>query len=527
MVSAGRRVYGRSTMLQTLNAAVERFNAGDLAEAVRLATLVSGELRADQAVAAALDAIGSSAIEQALAQELAGHMMDAVLETATALVAPATACAAWGHAAALRLGADDASDALRAVCFAVEFAHDDPRVLAVFAECAARIDAPDVAAAVAIVARARSADEPLRARFDELIDRARHSRLERDAVSDDATSWTADAETWRAASPARYIFSKVMAAAGAGPTWTALYDLAFFLGARGATDLAIALLDVITWAVPDFGKVELAHDEWLQKTEQYEKMLQRRRDVMGRAMGAHYPILADADSAWTVQAGISGDIDAAMTSLKSHGFVLLKGAIDPSIIDETAAMLFTKDPDRYFVQPADDIPTDLLSRLVAPLPRLVIQRLGLVGPDGATSHGRQVLPSQKQHKDALASEYHQDALVFFQPLLNFWIALDPCGEDAPGLALLRDATRTVFPTRHRKEFSPDSGVIDDKHIQDLLQNYKETVPIIDIGDVLLFIGTVPHRTYINQNMTKGRRSIELRFVPRDWLMQPMNLGPST
>jgi hypothetical protein len=472
-------------------------------------------------VAPVLEAIGSAAIEQALAAEATGAIDDQALEAATALVAPATAAAAWLRAGAARLTSGEPEAALLAACFAVDAVPSDLSALALLAECAAQVNAPDIASAVASVVRAQAIGDALIDHLDELIATNRSSRLSEAGHGDQAMALFSDAETWRETCPARFMFGKVLAASGANPAWGGIYDLAFYVGNRGATDLAIALLDGVAQVLPDFGTIEIAHSDWLKRTGQYTAMLERRNAVMTRSLQRLVPPQPEARGPFIVAAASDGAEAAALAALRQQGFVVLKGAIDPSVIAQTAAVLFTDDPDRPFVAPCRDIPADLLGQLIAPLPRQILQSLQLEGPDDATSHGRQLLPSLDQPRDGLASEYHQDALIFFQPLLNVWIPLDPCGQDAPTLALLPDRTRRMLPTRHRDHFSMNSGLISDAAIAAILEHDQEYLPILEIGDVLMFLGSVPHRTHITPQMTKRRRSLELRFAPAQWLMQPM------
>lgn len=111
--------------------------------------------------------------------------------------------------------------------------------------------------------------------------------------------------------------------------------------------------------------------------------------------------------------------------------------------------------------------------------------------------------------------WHQDGALRFdfshhlsedQPngvldMVTCWIALTPCGVDAPGLELIATspdvliAPANLTDERVRRRFAPEEFVR----------------PQMQSGDALLFSGEVLHRTHVSSSMSKDRTSIELRF----------------
>lgn len=88
-------------------------------------------------------------------------------------------------------------------------------------------------------------------------------------------------------------------------------------------------------------------------------------------------------------------------------------------------------------------------------------------------------------------------------MVTCWVALDPCGEDAPGLEL-------VCP--------PMDGLLApsqllDQGVRALFRKDQFCRPVLEPGDALLFRGDILHRTHVSQEMTKDRTSVELRFFP--------------
>jgi hypothetical protein len=97
-----------------------------------------------------------------------------------------------------------------------------------------------------------------------------------------------------------------------------------------------------------------------------------------------------------------------------------------------------------------------------------------------------------------------------------WIALVPCGIDAPGLELVEGSPRRLL------------GLGDLDAAERLSEGTAEGTagtrirPALSAGDALVFGGAVLHRTHVTQRMTRVRTSFELRFFAR--ARQPIRLG---
>lgn len=119
-------------------------------------------------------------------------------------------------------------------------------------------------------------------------------------------------------------------------------------------------------------------------------------------------------------------------------------------------------------------------------------------------HGR---PPHGWHQDgALRFDFiaHAERPLRDEDLLvmrTCWIALTPCGDDAPGLEWV-DAPqpRLLRPG----ELQPEAVAA--RYDGALLQR-----PLLQPGDALVFDGRVLHRTHWRPAMTRARTSIELRF----------------
>jgi hypothetical protein len=86
-------------------------------------------------------------------------------------------------------------------------------------------------------------------------------------------------------------------------------------------------------------------------------------------------------------------------------------------------------------------------------------------------------------------------------MLTCWIALTPCGADAPGLELLARRLPALVPAAQL------ARVADRHPPEDFLR------PELAIGDVLVFGGDTLHRTHVTPTMTAQRISLELRLFP--------------
>ena len=90
-------------------------------------------------------------------------------------------------------------------------------------------------------------------------------------------------------------------------------------------------------------------------------------------------------------------------------------------------------------------------------------------------------------------------------MVTCWVALTPCGIDAPGLELVTDHVgRMLSPTQ-----------LTDVAIEQQWPTSRRTRPALEVGDVVVFTGDVLHRTHVSAAMTRTRTSIELRGFPGD------------
>jgi hypothetical protein len=115
-----------------------------------------------------------------------------------------------------------------------------------------------------------------------------------------------------------------------------------------------------------------------------------------------------------------------------------------------------------------------------------------------------------------AHTWHQDGAlgVRFPPqpgaalpmtlLTTFWVPLDPCGVDAPGLEFVR---RRLDGLLHFTE-------LNDADLRRRFAPEEFWAPALDPGDGLVFLNGTLHRTYLPPKMRRPRVSLEYRLALR-------------
>jgi len=173
--------------------------------------------------------------------------------------------------------------------------------------------------------------------------------------------------------------------------------------------------------------------------------------------------------------------------------------------------------------------SSLRYRAVAALPEEAFARIDAAGRDlGRELLGRDVscdvaaawwrcqYPPHLAPPIHRAHAWHQDGALGFdfarrpegstesgavRHVVTCWIALTPCGADAPSLELLG---------------VPLSGVLGLAALHDETLRCTHPAdcfirPVLDAGDALFFAGGVAHRTHATPSMRRARTSLELRW----------------
>src|SRR4029077_7771840 len=96
----------------------------------------------------------------------------------------------------------------------------------------------------------------------------------------------------------------------------------------------------------------------------------------------------------------------------------------------------------------------------------------------------------RANSDYSSGFIHQDS-VFELHGLTAWIALSPCGKDAPALQFIRRKRRQLLPTA-----APDAKQISPRRFF----FWEWTKPIFEPGDVVLFDSYTVHGTNITRRM---------------------------
>jgi len=130
---------------------------------------------------------------------------------------------------------------------------------------------------------------------------------------------------------------------------------------------------------------------------------------------------------------------------------------------------------------------------------------------------RKIPASQKN------SGWHQDGQFLGKDVrsVNFWLALSPCGRDAPGIDLVPKRIPYIVETgTHGAEMD---WIVGPGMVELLSQDAPVASPEFAAGDALLFDHLFLHRTSLPPNRTRDRWAIEAwMFAPSHY---PMSFEP--
>lgn len=131
---------------------------------------------------------------------------------------------------------------------------------------------------------------------------------------------------------------------------------------------------------------------------------------------------------------------------------------------------------------------------------------------------RRQYPLHSRPPGHAAHTWHQDGALAFDfmrgnpsaallPMTTCWIALTPCGDDAPGIEFAGSNVSALLPV---------TALADDAvaTAHDASERHR---PILAAGDALVFGAGLVHRTHVDAGMTRARTSVELRFLDLDRL----------
>jgi ectoine hydroxylase-related dioxygenase (phytanoyl-CoA dioxygenase family) len=109
--------------------------------------------------------------------------------------------------------------------------------------------------------------------------------------------------------------------------------------------------------------------------------------------------------------------------------------------------------------------------------------------------------------------FHQDQTILQRRLVNVWIALDACGEDAPGLEIVHGSwSRLLEPSPPpQPRFAVERAQLDDSAVVGAFGAGALWRPVFEPGDAMLFSGATVHRTHCTPAMRADRMSVELRL----------------
>jgi hypothetical protein len=90
-------------------------------------------------------------------------------------------------------------------------------------------------------------------------------------------------------------------------------------------------------------------------------------------------------------------------------------------------------------------------------------------------------------------------------MVTAWIALTPCGDDAPGLELVDEPLAELLPV----------VALTDEAVRRRFAAGSFRHPVMRPGDAVVFSGGTLHRTHVTAEMHHERLSVELRWFPSE------------
>lgn len=126
-------------------------------------------------------------------------------------------------------------------------------------------------------------------------------------------------------------------------------------------------------------------------------------------------------------------------------------------------------------------------------------------------------------QENLVLPYHQDSRIISKmapqlgpkpPLVNLWVPLQDCGIDCPGLEVVNCATDGLMPVVDSADnFYASLGTeIAPEVVERAFGPRDLWHPPCAAGDLLLFKGTIVHRTHVTPTMTRERISVDIRLM---------------
>jgi hypothetical protein len=217
----------------------------------------------------------------------------------------------------------------------------------------------------------------------------------------------------------------------------------------------------------------------------------------------------------------------------THGCAVVRGAISAECLEQSRIAVdgaYGRKADRLHVYETDIaegtngalngfelVETPLLQRFLG-----LVFRNQSYRRQGVSARRISGAPSNAGWQEPL--QLHLDSQV--HPLeftVNFWIPFQECGIDAPGLQLLPVSHLTTRQysgytgTRLREgdEWNMgyfSLGIFDMDSIKRVFGQDAFLHPAMAPGDVVVSSNWIIHSSYATRNMTKGRTSVEVRFI---------------
>ncbi len=223
--------------------------------------------------------------------------------------------------------------------------------------------------------------------------------------------------------------------------------------------------------------------------------------------------LVSAERAATLAAGIDAAL-AAYDAATSGSGAVDPGWYDPGPMPDRVSPGLPEDVHRSFLRSRGSLWTVDSPRMTFDLFEM-IEQTGLgslmtdfLGERPLMSAIKGTLRRMPPEVD-IDGRWHQDGAFLGEQVgaFNCWLALTPCGTDAPGLDVVPKRLDGIVPNDGARY---DWAVADDAVLQ-AASGTPIVRPLFDAGDALIFDHLLLHRTGASREMTKPRYAIESWF----------------
>jgi hypothetical protein len=271
---------------------------------------------------------------------------------------------------------------------------------------------------------------------------------------------------------------------------------------------AVALECYRAVACPDRATDEHVLQMLLTCASALRDFAKRRRHLGAWLAYRRLPIAAEPAQTASIEVDARFDSpDHAAAILAAHGMVVIRRLIDATHFPALVESFEAANPTEIIALRLDGTPMMPLASALVPdfltcLLRSLMRREPELLPAFSFMRGLKL----GQHRMV---PFHQDINNFGAEMINCWVPLTPCLDNAPRLEVVAARLDELVETEMD---TGDFKWIEEKLVRDRFPAATIVAPAVDLGDAILLLGTTIHRSFATEETVQKRFSIELRFA---------------